>query len=416
MEEKKESIDEGLRREHPVAKVFGVFVTAVCAFAIGWLVKGMMPAPQSGGMPPGMMPPPPGDPLVAVERAELGVLNPPVEFIGRVEPIRAVDLGARISGYVVRVNFIEGALVREGETLFEIDPEPYQATVALRRAELAQAEAEFARAERYLKRLNASDVRGITQSELDKAESDVAVGRARVDQARAKLQLAEIDLKHCRITAPIAGKIGRTVANIGDYVAPSIGTLARIVQTDPIRVVFSVTDREYVGIREKIADEKLSEELRLRLRLPTGTVPDLIGERDFEDSAMSAETATLPVRVKFDNRNGFLVPNSYVTVLVDAKTPSEYPIVSQSALITAAEGEYVYVLGEDGKVRRRAVKTGDVENGRVELHRGVVAGERVVVEGVLSLSDGAAVQVVGERVVAGDGREDAAVKRGAGEE
>ena len=396
-EEKKEIKDEGAKKEHPVAKFFGVMFTAISAFIIGFIVKGMIPAKE--GMSPEMMMPPPGDPLVRVESAELGVLNPPVSFIGHVEPIRDVDLGARISGYVTKVNFEEGAMVKEGDLLFEIDPEPYEATVAVRKAELAQAEAEVDRAERYLKRLKASDARGITQSDMDKAESDVASGRARVEQAKASLRLAEIDLKHCRITAPIAGKIGRTIANIGDYVAPSVGTLARIVQLDPIRVVFSVTDREYVGIREKIAEDNLNAELRTRIKLPTGTIPDLIGERDFEDNEMSSTTATLPVRVKFDNKDTLLVPNSYVTILIDAKTPAKYPVVSQSALVTGSDGDYVYVVDKDLKVSKRKVKIGDVENGRVELHDGVNPGERVAIEGVQGLVDGVSVRIAGDMPV-----------------
>ena len=395
MEQKSKVSDDGMQSEHTAAKIFGVVFTALCAFIIGFIVKGLMPV-STGGIQPGMMPPAPGDPLVKVESAMPGTLNPPVSFIGHVEPVRDVDLGARTSGYVTKVNFKEGSFVKEGDLLFEIDSESYEATVSFRKAELAQAAAEIERAERYLKRLNDSDVRGITQADMDKAKSDVAGGKARVEQAKASLLLAEIDVKHCRIIAPIDGKIGKTIANIGDYVAPSVGTLARIVQLDPIRVVFSVTDREYVGIREKIAEDKLNDELRLRIKLPTGTIPDLIGVRDFEDNEMSSTTATLPIRIKFDNKDRFLIPNSYVTVLIDAKTPAKYPVVSQSALMTDAEGELVYVIGDDGKAQKRRIKVGDIENGRVEIHTGVAAGERVVVEGVLRLTEGVKVRMVGE--------------------
>ena len=391
--DKKKTKNDGLKKEHPVAKFLGVTFTAICAFIIGWIVKGMMPTSQGGGMPPGLMGAAPGDPLVKVESTVLDAINPPVEFIGRVEPIRDVDLGARISGYVTKVNFEEGALVKEGDLLFEIDPEPYEAVVALRQAELAQAQAEVERAERYLKRLNASDARGITQADMDKAESDVDAGRARVVQARAAMRLAEIDLKHCRIIAPIAGKIGRTIATVGDYVAPSVGTLARIVQLDPIRVVFSITDREYVGLREKIAEKELSKELRTRLRLPTGTVPEWVGQRDFENNEMSAETATLPVRIRFDNQEGLLVPNSYVTVLMDVKNPAQHTVVSERAVVATRDGDFVYVLGDDNKVQKRLVRIGDASGGRVELIEGVKVGERVVTEGVQGLTDGITVKV-----------------------
>lgn len=395
MKEEEKIEHKGLKKEHPIAKVFGCLFTAVCAFVIGWIVKGMIPE-RPMGMAAGMMPPAAAA-LVKVDQATLGALNPPGEFIGRVEPIRDVNLGARISGYVTKVNFAEGAIVKEGDLLFEIDSESYGATVLLRKAELAQAVAEFARAESYLKRLNASDTRGITQADMDTAQSDVASGKARVEQAKASLLLAEIDFKHCLIHAPMDGKIGRTVATVGDYVAPAIGTLVRIVQIDPIRVVFSVTDREYIGLRERIAAEQLSDELRMRLMLPTGTIPDFIGVLDFEDNEMSAQTATLPVRIKFDNNDNFLVPNSYVKVLVDVRNPPQNPIVSQSSLVTGTEGDFVYVLSDDGKVQKRAVKTGDVAGGRVEIIDGIKAGERVVFEGILNLSDGVSVRVAGDK-------------------
>jgi RND family efflux transporter MFP subunit len=392
MTKKSDSEDQKKCKEHPIAKGLGVLLTAVCAFIIGWIVKGMLPE-RVGGIPEGMLPTAPGDPLVKVEPARVASLNPPVDFIGRVEPIRDVDLGARISGYVTKVNFEEGAWVKEGDLLFEIDPEPYEAVVALRKAELAQAEAELERAERYLKRLNASDARGITQADMDKAESDVAAGNAKVVQARASLRLAEIDLKHCRIHAPIAGKTGRAVATVGDYVAPSIGTLVRIVQIDPIRVVFSMTDREYFEWRDKIVDERWQNVMRLRLRLPTGVVSDRIGEPDFENNEMSSQTATLPIRIRFSNRDGLLIPNSYVTVMIDVKSPVAHPVVSQSALQTTADGDFVYVLGKNLKVARRKVRTGDMANGFVELLEGVKDGEQVVVEGLLNLSDGISVRV-----------------------
>ncbi|MDA3923981.1 MAG: efflux RND transporter periplasmic adaptor subunit [Kiritimatiellae bacterium] len=401
--EQKNKVNDNINKEHPVAKFFGVMFTAICAFIIGFIVKGMIPAP-AGGLPAGLLPPPPGDPLVKLESAMLGTLNPPVSFIGHVEPIQDVDLGARTSGYVTKVNFAEGAFVKAGDLLFEIDSESYEAMVSVRKAELAQAVAEVERAESFLKRLSASDARGITQADMDTAQSDVAGGKARVEQAKANLLLAEIDLKHCRIIAPIDGKIGKTIANIGDYVAPAMGSLARIIQLDPIRVVFSVTDREYIGIREKIAENELNDELRLRLKLPTGTIPDLIGVRDFEDNEMSFTTATLPIRIKFDNKDRFLIPNSYVTVLVDAKTPAQYPVVSQSALVIDAEGDSVYVIGEDGKAQKRQVKIGDIENGRVEIHSGVKAGERVVVEGVLGLAEGVKVRLAGDAPAPKEGK------------
>jgi RND family efflux transporter MFP subunit len=382
------------RQEHAFAKLLGWLATAVCLVGLGWLVRGLMPAPHAAGPDAAAMAMMAGGgaPLVGVETADEASLNPPEEFIGHVEPIKDVDLRAQIDGYVKGIHFQEGAFVKTGDLLFTIDPESYEAAVSLRRADVAKAQAELDRAERFQKRLEASDTRGITQSDLDTARSAVAQGQAAVQQAEANLRLAEIDLKHTRIEAPIDGRIGRTVANIGDYVSPSLGTLVRIVQTAPIRVVFSVTDRDYLRMRENIADDAIEKTLRIRLRLPTGTIPEETGLRDFENNEMSTETATLPVRVRFANAKGLLVPNGYVTVLVDQPNAKKYPVVSQTALTTDKEGTFLYVVDKDGKAQMRRVTCGTADNGRVEIRSGIAAGERVIVQGVMKTKPGQPVQ------------------------
>ena len=383
------------RRERPVAKFLGLLATVGCSVALGWLGRGLMPQRNASAMA-GLagLHAEAAAPLVVVSAAEEAALNPPAEFIGHVEPIRDVDLRAQIAGYVKAIHFVEGALVREGDLLFSIDPDQYEARVALRQAELEKEKAELDRAEKFQKRLEASDTRGITQSDLDTARSAVAQSRAAVQQAHANLRLAEIDLKHTRIVAPIAGRIGRTVANVGDYVAPSLGTLVRIVQMNPVRVVFSVTDREYLKVRESIADEAIQSTLRTRLRLPTGTVLDVPGVRDFENNEMSMDTATLPVRVRFENAQGLLVPGGYVTVLIDQPNAAKGPVVPLSAVTADQQGSYVYTVSAEGKAQLQRVKIGTVMGGRVEIREGLSAGDRVVVEGVQKVKPGQSVQAV----------------------
>lgn len=382
-------------REHPVAKAVGWLVTAACCVGLGWLGRGLMPAPKAGGDAAAMMAHAGlSAPQVVVTPAVASVLNPPIEYIGHVEAIRDVDLRAQIEGYVKAIHFVEGALVHTGDLLFTIDPEQYEAKLALRRAELAQAKAALDRDEKFLKRLESSDARGITQSDLDTARSAVAQGGAGVQQAEANLRLAEIDLKHTRIVAPIDGQIGRTVANVGDYVSPSLGTLVRIVQMDPVRVVFSLTDRDYVKVRENVEDGDIRDAFRIRLRLPTGTVPEMTGARDFENNEMSQDTATLPVRVRFDNAKGFLVPGGFVTVLIDQTNPATYPAIPQSALTVDKDGTYVYVVDAAGKVEQRRVTTGTALGGQVEVRDGLKTGERVIVQGVQKVRPGLTVQAV----------------------
>ncbi len=371
------------KREHPVAKVMGWLVTAVCLLWLGWMARALVPQ-KPAGVPPmmAMMGGAGGPPPVEVKTVEEAEVNPPNAYIGRVEPIQDVELRAQIGGYVEQVHFKEGARVKAGDLLFTIDAEQYEARVAVRKAEIGQAEAALDRAERYLNRLERSDARAITQADLDTARSDVAQGRAAVKQAVANLALAEIDLKHTRIIAPIDGRVGRTVANVGDYVSPSLGSLVRIVQVDPIRIAFSVTDKDYLKAIEHFGTERVQDALRIRFRLPTGTVPDVVGARDYEDNTMSADTATLSVRARFPNAHGLLVPDGYVTVLVDLANAPKSPVVPQEALLTDREGYFVYVVNEAGIAQRRPVSIGAKAEGRVAVRSGVKTGERVVVQGV----------------------------------
>jgi len=388
------------RKEHPVVKWIGWILVSVCLLWLGWMARALVPQ-KPAGIPPmaAMMGGAGAPPLVEVQPVEEAEVNPPNAYIGRVEPIQDVELRAQIGGYVKQVHFKEGARVKSGDLLFTIDPEQYEARVAVRKAEIGQAEAALDRAERYLNRLERSDARAITQTDLDTARSDVAQGRAAVKQAVANLALAEFDLKHTRIHAPIDGRIGRTVANVGDYVAPSLGPLVRIVQTDPIRIAFSVTDKDYLKAIENFGAERVQDALRIRFRLPTGTVPDVAGSRDFEDNTMSADTATLSVRARFPNAHGLLVPDGYVTVLVDLAHAPKSPVVPQESLLTGREGSFVYVVDDDGVAQRRPVSTGAMSDGRVAVRSGVKPGERVVVQGVQKVIPGQPVKVAAAKEV-----------------
>lgn len=392
------------KNEHPVVKALGWLATVGCCLVLGWLAHQIAQTHQIAAAPPEMAQAP--APLVLTETVVTDALNPPAEYIGHVEAIQDVGLRAQIDGYIQQIHFEEGALINAGDPLFSIDPERYEARVAVRKAEIGQAQANLERAERYLKRLEASDVRAITQTDLDTARSDVAQGHAAVKQAQANLVLAEIDLKHTKIIAPIAGRVGRTVANVGDYVAPALGTLLRIVQFDPVRVSFPVPDRDYLHLVTTFMQEKGPEALRVRLRLATGEIATLAGEFDFADNEMSLHTATIATRVKFDNPAGLLVPGGYVTVLIDLVEPPKHPVVRQSALMTDGGGFFVFVVNTDdapagqGIARKCYVEPGIRWGQRVELANGLVAGDVVIIEGTGKVADGQMVQLADAQVAA----------------
>ena len=218
----------------------------------------------------------------------------------------------QIDGYLAKVNFNEGDFVKAGDVLFEIDQERYLAENQISKANLARAEAEVGQSEaaleksqRYWKRMSSADQRGVAQSERDAAETDLAADKARllrakaaVKEAQAQLAASEFNLRHAVIRAPFSGRIGKTFAHVGDYVAPSKGPMAHLVQVDPVRVTFPMSDRSYLELdrRARKTGMKVGELLRLRLRLADGTVYPGEGRWDFADNEMSAEAAAVSIR------------------------------------------------------------------------------------------------------------------------
>ena len=254
--------------------------------------------------------------------------------------------------------------------------------------------AEARRAERYFERMEKADERGITQLERDNAEAAAEKAKAAVLQAKANLVVAEYDLKKTTVFAPISGQIGKSSAHVGDYVAPSKGALAKIVQIDPIRVSFPLTDRAYIAWRQA-QREGTDHAFRMRLILPDGSEYDREGTWDFDDNQMSRETASIMMRLRFPNPERLLIPNSYVTLLTDYQEPPSYPSVPQQAIVDLPGGNQgVWILKDDMTVEQRPVEAKEAFGGWTPLVKGVKEGERVVISGISKLGPGVKVALV----------------------
>ena len=315
--------------------------------------------------------------------------NLPERFLAHAEAVAEVDLLPQVDGYIKEIKFKEGDMVKEGQVLYLMDDEKYQAVVGQAKADLNAAETEARRARRYADRMLKADERGITQLERDNAEAAADKADAAVMQAKANLVVAEYNCKKAKIVAPISGQIGKTSAHVGDYVAPSKGALAHIVQTDPIRVSFPMTDRTFLAWRKAVRDGRQADN-RLRLMLPDGTEYDHVGAWDFDDNEMSKTTATIIMRLKFANPDKLLVPGTYLTMLADLKTPPKYPTVPQTAIVDLDGGKVgVYVAKDDGTVKLTEVTTLPMHDGFVPVTKGLSAGQKVVASGTRKLRDGA---------------------------
>ena len=377
-------------RKTNLGSLISTIVLAGVCVAGGWIACGLLARHGGKAAAPTMVM---GPVTVAVTNAALRAYNLPERYVAHAEAVQEVDLLPQVDGYVKEIKFKEGDTVKEGQLLYVLDDERYQAVVNQRKADLAAATAEANRAVRYHQRMQKADERGITQLERDNAEAAAEKAKAAVEQAKANLIVAEYDCKKAKVFAPISGQIGKTTAHIGDYVAPSKGALAHIMQIDPIRVTFPITDRAYVEWR---AAQKNGEKdnLRLRLELPNGELYPQEGSFDFDDNQMSRETATIIMRLSFANPDRLLVPNSYLTLLADQREPRPVTCVPQQAIADLTGGNQgVYVLKDDQTVEQRIVTVGEPFEGWVPVKE-LQAGETVVVSGVAKLYPGAKVALV----------------------
>ena len=377
-----------------IGSVVATVVTATVCVAGGWIghgifARGGAEGPNAAALMAGMAQ------TVAVRAVEMRPYNLPERYVAHAEAVQEVDLLPQVDGYIKEIKFKEGDLVKEGQILYILDDERYQAVVNQRKADLAAAEAEQRRANRYYERMQNADERGITQKERDDAEAAAESAKASVLQAKANLVVAEYDLKKAKVYAPISGQIGKTTAHIGDYVAPSKGPLAHIMQVDPIRVTFPLTDRAFIRWREAQMKGGSADDIRHRLLLPDGEEYTGEGKLDFDDNQMSRETATIIMRLSFANPDRLLVPNSYLTLLVDRRNPEPVACVPQQAVFDLAGGNQgVYVLKDDMTVEQRVVTVREAFEGWAPILTGIKDGEKVVISGISKLRPGSRVALV----------------------
>jgi len=365
--------------------LFGVVVLSLAAAAAA------APPGPGQGRPPVVR-------VLAVTEAEV---NPPMEHVGRVEAIQAVDLRARVQGYLEAVKFNEGSDVRARDLLFTIEQAPYLASVNAARAKVASAQAALTNASQYLRRLQAVRSGGVSATDLEAAVSNELKAQALLQEAEASLEQAELDLGYTIIKAPISGRIGRTVFTKGNLVGPDSGALARIVQIDPIRVVYSVSENDYADVKtshQEMTPEQLRQELVPRLKLSNGELYPGAGKLAFADNEVDADTGTIAVWAEFENPHGILLPGQYVTVLLSLSNPRRLPVVPQSAVQEDREGRYVFVVDGDNKVQQRRITTGAVVGVNWAVEAGLMVGETVIVQGVQKVRPGQVVETVFEGV------------------
>ena len=365
------------------------WIVSLCLFSLlGFTGRAAAVSPQGGSGRP---------PTVTVEAVTEQEVNPPSDYVGRVEAIQAVDLRARVEGFIEHVKFQEGGKVKAGDILYLIEQAPYKAKVNEAAAKVADAEASLSEARQYLKRLQSVRSGGVSATDLEAAVSTELKAKALLQQAQASLEQSELDLGYTVIKAPISGRIGRTTYTKGNLVGPASEALARIVQLDPIRVVYSMSENDLVSdklAREGGCAEDPDNRLVPRIQMPDGQMYPAAGRLDFVDNQVDASTGTIAVRAVFDNREGILLPGQYVNVLIRCSEGKRLPVVPQSAVQEDREGRYVFTVDAENRVQQRRIKTGATIGTNWAVESGLMTGETIIVQGIQKVSPGQIVETV----------------------
>ncbi len=352
--------------------------------AAGWYLKGRL-TPQSAMM--GMMGG--GTPYVVTDKATLENVAPRKDFIGHVEAIKSVDLRPQITGYVEKVLFEEGSFVQEGDILFVIEQQRYMANLKLAEADLAKAKANLIKVEKdYKRQISLNKQKYASESAVDTARNNLAAAQAAVKQAQANLDLAKINVGYTTIKAPISGYIGKALVTEGNYVSSSSQILARIVQTNPIRVVYSVNDSDFVDVRQNASDASGKNLLDSEIVLPNGQKISIKPQNRFTDNEVNTDTATVAVYDEYDNSNRLLTPGNYVQVLLSTSAPVDAVVIPQAAIGQDSQGNYVFVVGNDDIAEQRRVVLGDTAGDKQIVKQGLEADESVIVQGITKVQSG----------------------------
>lgn len=314
-------------------------------------------------------------------------------YSGRVAPIFIITSVARVSGDLIHQGFKDGDMVKKGQLLFAIDDVRYRAAVASAKAKIQSIKAQLAYAEKSLSRHNTLfKQKAVSQDTKENSEEHVNDLKAQLLAAEAQLILAEDDLKNTKIYAQVTGKSGKAIYAPGNYITPASGKLVDVISTDPIRVRFSISQRDFL---ELFGNEKnLKDQAVVTLNLPDGTTYDKTGKIVIVDNQTLNATDSIRVWAIFENPENKLIPNAAITCALSRNTAVKRAAVLPSAVMHDRKGAYVYVVDKDNKVSRRNVLLGNTDGEIQIIRQGLKVGEKVIVEGTHKTFPGSEVETV----------------------
>lgn len=361
-------------------RVFAAGLLAASALAACGARDGKAPAAPAGSAAPALP--------VAVLEARPQRLPVTLEAVARAEGSREVEVRARVTGILEKQLFREGEPVRAGAPLYRIEKAPFEIALAQARAALEQERARLERAQIEASRLKQLvDQRAISQREYDDATASLKQARASTLAAQAKVREAELNFSYTRVDAPISGVAGRSLRSEGSLVSAGVdsGLLTTLVRTDPVWVRFSLSEPEYAMLR------RAGGEGGVKLVLADGSAHPEAGRLNFAGSTVDARLGTVQLRAEFANPSGALLPGQFVRARVEAGE-QEGVLVPHAAVMRGDQGQFVWIVDAEGKAAARPVRTAGWAGKDWVVSSGLAAGDRVIVDNLMKIRPGAAVQ------------------------
>ncbi|WP_043616800.1 efflux RND transporter periplasmic adaptor subunit [Ensifer sp. ZNC0028] len=334
---------------------------------------------------------------VSVARAQSKRITTWEEFSGRLEAIERVEVRPRVGGAILKAHFREGALVKQGDLLVTIDPEPYAAAVERAKAQVEAAEARVSLAKIELERgRKLVTTSAVPQSSVDQRASAYDEAQAEVRSAKAALRTAELDLQYTEVRAPISGRVGRLDVTAGNLVAAGSASpvLTTLVSVDPIYASFNASEEVVTTALARLAVSAGGNAIE-RLPVQVGTAADdgtpILGHIQLINNEVDAATGTIRVRAALENADGRLIPGQFVRIRIGEPDPEEKLVISDRAIGSDQDKKFVFVVGTDNKVEYRQVKLGPNSDGLRIVESGLKSGENIVVNGLQRVRPGVVV-------------------------
>lgn len=321
------------------------------------------------------------------------------EFIGQAEASRPVEIRSQVTGLLKAVLFPEGRDVKKGDRLYQIDPVPFQAAVASAKAKIAEAEARLVQAKQDLARVKPLLAeQAVSQKDVDDAVAGDLAAKALLQGAKAELTKAQFDLDNTLLTAPIDGLIERSRYYEGRLVSAQTDLLTVVHRVDPMYVVVSVPETFILKRRRDIESKKIHHpgvyQLRGQLTLMDGTVYPHEGVLDLLEPGLRSDTGSRQARITFPNPGRSLLPGQFVKVRFTGDTKTDAVLIPQRAVLQGPQGPFVFVVGPDEKVQIRDIVASEWKGDQWLIDGGLKTGDRVVVNGLMTIGPGAPVKAV----------------------